>query len=147
MTSIFKGALVALIAFAMSLAVLMVAPKASHANSITLVKGISYTLLPSAYAQEAVPTIAPTPAGLPAAGKAGDFLNDLAGKIPSEGVVLTIAVFVYDFARRRFPSKDPASFWRDIKKLLLGIIALLAKIDAFGDKIFGQNTLPPAPPK
>lgn len=108
-----------------------------------------FEFVPSAHAQDSSaspaasaspsPVIAASPAQSSMA-KVGNGLSDLANKIPLSGVVITVLVGLYDFIRRKWPTKDPASLLRDLKSLFKGIISLLQKLDDFIDSIVGQNS-------
>jgi hypothetical protein len=133
----FRKGLVALFAFV----AVATAPVAAVASSFHFTDKIQ--IVSVAQADEApAPAVSPSPSA-PAeqsgVGKAGDFLGDLAGKIPLEGIVVTVLIFIYDFVRRRMKTDKPASVVRDVQSLIRGIVALLQKLDALGDKILGQN--------
>lgn len=105
------------------------------------------------FAQDASPTVSmsPTPNSSPVmmaspsptesgVSHFAKSLQDVAQKIPTTGTVITALLFVYDFVRRKWPTKDPASLLKDLKALFKGIIALLNKLDDFIDAIIGQNS-------
>lgn len=88
-------------------------------------------------------SIAPVVAASPAKSgiaSAGDAIGNVASQIPLTGMVITILIGLYDFIRRKWPTKDPASLLRDLQMLFRGIGALLSKLDAFIDSIIGQNS-------
>lgn len=110
----------------------------------------TFQLVNVAHADE--PTIMASPAASDVqkvAGKiegVGAVIKKVIDSIPLSGPVILIAAFLYDLARRKWPTKNPASLWRDIKavskaivSLLMALIAFLHKIDEFGDSVIGQN--------
>jgi hypothetical protein len=143
--SSFKKGLAALSVFFL----VALAPVASVASST------HFDLVTAAHADEApAPAVSTSPA--PAIGVAdqigsvGDKIGGIADKIPLDGVPITVLImvvgFVYDMVRRKWPTKNPASLWLDVKKIidatakvLSGIGKLLGKLGDLGDKVFGQN--------
>jgi len=113
-------------------------PRISHLSHGHV--GAQVTLVSQAFADESpAPVVSPSPAPESAIGKVGKFLEDLAGKIPVEGVVITVLAFIYDLVRRKFPTKNPASLIGDVQKILRGLGMLLTKLDKFLDSVVGQN--------
>lgn len=104
----------------------------------------SISFVSEAYAQESAPTpepsVSPAPAEQPSsASKVAAFLGMLADKIPTEGVIIAVLAFVYDFVRRKWPTKNPASLVRDVQAVLKAIVKFIQKIDALLDSVLGQN--------
>jgi hypothetical protein len=109
-------------------------------------------LVTAAHADEPAPaaSLSPVEHAGDQVGHVGDVIGGIADKIPADGMGITIMImvvgFLYDLFRRKFPSKNPASLWRDakaviagVKKVLLGGVKLLEKLDQVGDKVLGQN--------
>jgi hypothetical protein len=138
----FKILLVAIFAFVAVAGVPTASLSIATPTKIELKKS-SHSIIAQAYADEVAaspsPEVSPAPAQSSGVGKVGEFLADLASKIPLEGVIISILVFVYDFVRRRMPTKNPASLLRDVQKLLKGVIAMFMKLDQLLDKVLGQN--------
>lgn len=143
--SSFKKGMVALLAFVM----VSLAPVASVASDFASFKKIQ--IISVAHADESpTPSVSPAPAVGDKIGAVGDQIGGLADKIPNDGIVITMLAmvvgFLYDFARRKWPTKNPASFWIDVSKIIKGVVAvlnglvkLLEKMSSVGDKVMGQN--------
>lgn len=135
MSSFFKGLLAALFAlFLITATPIEILGGADSDSSISLVS--------EAQAQDASPIASPeaSPAAKSAGEKIGGTLTDIADKIPLSGPVIMVLVFLYDFARRKWPTKNPASLVRDVKAVIGGIKKLLDKLDQLLDAVFGQST-------
>lgn len=100
----------------------------------------AFSLIPAAMAEEPAPVASPAPVDSPSFGeKIGAFLQKIADMIPLDGTWVVILAFVYDFIRRKWPTANAASLYRDVKAVIQGMIAFLGKVDQFFDKLFGQN--------
>jgi hypothetical protein len=112
----------------------------SRAKTIELKKNVGFSVISSAYAQEAP---ADQPQEVPAEKsfwqKFGEFLSMIASKMGVEGMVATAILFLYDFIRRKVPSKNPASLFRDLKSVIKGVIDFLHAVDLWLDKLVGQS--------
>lgn len=134
---------IALLVF--SLVALAPAASASsfHFNQISIIS--------SAQADDApAPAVSGSPSLAEKAGEIGDKIGAVADKIPMDNTVIMvislIVGFGYDLIRRKWPTKNPASLWGDVKaviggfsKILLGLSKVVDKLNEFGDKVFGQN--------